>query len=373
MSTHLPENRFGVRRRRIRLTVWGASLFLLAAVNTTAFAASPVEVANFGSNPGNLKMLKYIPDGLTPSAPVVVVMHGCTQNARAFADGTGWIRLADKFGFALALPEQKQANNPLNCFRWFDSNHNRRDRGEALSIKQMVDTMKSAHDIDPKRIYVTGLSAGGAMTSAMLATYPDVFAGGGINAGLPYGCANNQTEATPCMLSGQPSGLPLGLPEAGSAGIPADLTLPSGLCDVLPLPICRGAAAHSISPSQWGDFVRHASSFTGPFPKVSIWHGSADATVSPVNATEEMQQWTNVHGIDPSSAVHDAVKTYPHQTFKNAAGDVVVETFSITGMSHGQPVDPGAAGDQCGTQGPFVIDKDICASFFIARFWGLAH
>lgn len=368
------------RGRRIAWQLWGTSaalLALLALASPQAFAAAPGEVTAFGSNPGNLQMFEYIPDGLPPSAPLVVVMHGCTQNAATFAKETGWIQLADQFGFALALPQQTQTNNFQSCFRWFDSNHNRRDQGEALSIKQMVDKMKLAHNIDPKRVYVTGLSAGGAMTSVMLATYPDVFAGGGINAGVPYGCANNLVDALQCLQSGQPGGLVIGLPGGVPGGTaaslnaaPASISVPPGLCLFFPaLPGCS-SGTHTISPSEWGDFVRHASNSSGPFPKVSVWHGSVDHTVNPVNETEEMQQWTNVHGIDPKSAAHDTVKGFPHQTFKDANGNVVVETYSITGMDHGQPVDPGT---QCGTADQFIPDEHICASFFIAKFWGLAH
>jgi poly(3-hydroxybutyrate) depolymerase len=133
--------------RRTRLRIWRALLLLLASASPQAFAASPVEVTDFGSNPGNLQMFKYVPDGLPSSAPLVVVIHGCTQNARTFASETGWIQLADKFGFALAMPQQTQTNNPQSCFRWFDSSQNKRDQGEALSVKQMVDKMKSVHNM----------------------------------------------------------------------------------------------------------------------------------------------------------------------------------------------------------------------------------
>jgi poly(hydroxyalkanoate) depolymerase family esterase len=372
------------RWRKIALCLWSTSVTLLASASPQALAATPVEVTNFGSNPGQLRMFEYLPDGLRSSAPLVVVMHGCTQDAATFANETGWIQLADRFGFALALPQQTQANNFNSCFRWFDSNHNRRDEGEALSIKQMVDKMKSTHGIDPRRVFVTGLSAGGAMTSVMLATYPDVFAGGGIDAGLPYGCANNQFEAFQCMMSGQPGGLIIGLPggpaDSSDGRAPINMPVPPTLCIVFPaLPVCSSSeisptfGTHRISPAEWGDFVRHASSFGGPFPKVSIWHGSADHTVSPVNEAEEMEQWTNVHGIDPRSGSHDVIKGFPHRTFRNANGDAVVETFRITGMDHGQPVDPGTGGDQCGTPGQWIINENICASFFMAKFWGLAH
>lgn len=350
--------------RAIVFRICSLSVVLVSA-SLQSFAATPVEVTEFGSNPGSLRMFKYIPDQVPDSAPLIVVMHGCRQNARTFARESGWIHLADKLHLALAMPEQTQANNLSNCFNWFQPNNITRDQGEAMSIKQMVDKMKLDHNIDSKRIYVTGLSAGGAMTSVMLATYPDVFAGGAIVAGIPYGCAKNLSDALQCMSTGHPSTSPVvGL------GPSVNVPLPPGFCLFFPL-LCPPSGGHTFTPDDWGTFVRQASNHPGPFPKVSIWHGSADTTVSPINSTEEMQQWTNVHGIDSMSAVHDTVKGFPHQTFKDANGNAVVETYSITGMSHGDPVDPGVAEDQCGTADQFIIDAHICSSFFIAKFWGL--
>jgi poly(hydroxyalkanoate) depolymerase family esterase len=354
------------------------SSFLLGG--SQAFAA-PVEVTNFGTNPGHLRMFKYVPSGLPASSPLVVVLHGCTQNARDYAAQSGWIELADRLNLALAVPEQSQSNNPRSCFNWFVVGHNRRGQGEALSIKQMVDKMKADHGIDPGRVFVTGLSAGGAMTSVMLATYPEVFAGGGIVAGLPYGCANDPTpfmatQALQCMSSGHPASLPglSGLPGMSTGFSPFMFPLPPGVCQLFPLPGCPSdtSAANGFTASELGDFVRQASSHNGPFPKVSIWHGSSDPTVSPVNASEEMLQWTNVHGVKAEPAVSDTVNGFPHHVFKDAAGKAVVETFSITGMGHGDPVDPGTGPSQCGTAAPFMLDTNICASMFIAKFWGLA-
>jgi poly(hydroxyalkanoate) depolymerase family esterase len=185
-----------------------ASLVLLLAMSPGAFATNVVAVSDFGSNPGNLSMFKYVPDKLPPSAPLVVVMHGCTQHAATFAKESGWTQLADGLRFALVLPE---TDKPLanGCFTWYQTSDATRDQGEALSIKQMVDKMKSDHDIDPKRVYATGLSAGGAMTSVMLAAYPDVFAGGAIVAGIPYGCAKTLIDGFQCMSTGHPSAGPL--------------------------------------------------------------------------------------------------------------------------------------------------------------------
>ena len=368
--------RFATAYRRMALAFFALSSLLATALQALA---APVEVTDFGSNPGRLRMFKYVPSGLPPSSPLVVVMHGCTQNARDYGAESGWIELADRLKLALALPEQSQSNNPRNCFNWFVIAHNRRGQGEALSIKQMVDKMKADHGIDSSRVFVTGLSAGGAMTSVMLATYPDVFAGGGIVAGLPYGCANDPspfmpTQALQCMSSGHPSSLPSpsGLP--GMSFPPFTFPLPPGVCQLFPLPICPSgaSAASGFTASELGDLVRQASSHNGPFPKVSIWHGSSDPTVSPVNASEEMLQWTNVHGVKAEPVVSDTVNGFPHHVFNNSAGKAVVETFSITGMGHGDPINPGTGPDRCGTAAPFVLDVNICASLFMAKFWGLA-
>ena len=95
-------------------------------------------ISNFGTNPGNLQMHAYIPDGLSSTPALVVALHGCTQNANSFDRGTGWSTLADRLGFGVIYPEQQTGNNPKNCFSWFLPNDTARDSGEALSIKQMM-------------------------------------------------------------------------------------------------------------------------------------------------------------------------------------------------------------------------------------------
>ena len=306
-----------------------AALVLLAALNA-APACAQTEVTGFGSNPGNLRMFKYVPGALPANAPLVVALHGCSQSAANYDAETGWQLFADRFRFALLLPQQQSANNSSTCFNWFEAGDISRGQGEALSIKQMVDRMTADHGITPSRIYVTGLSAGGAMTSALLAAYPDVFAGGAIVAGLPHRCATSQSAAFSCMNPGS-----------------------------------------DLSPAQWGDKVRASSTWSGPWPIVSIWHGDGDFVVRPINLTESMEQWTNVHGIDQTADVSDSVGGYPHKVYKNAAGQPRVETYVITGMGHGTPVDPGSGETQCGTAGAYMLDVNLCSSYYIARFFGL--
>jgi poly(hydroxyalkanoate) depolymerase family esterase len=308
------------------------------------------EVTSFGSNPGNIQMFKYVPQDLGTSPPLVVALHGCGQSATSYDDETGWVQLANKFHFVLLLPQQDQngINNPFKCFRWFDSTQNQRDKGEAFSIKHMIDTMlaDTSLNIDRKRVYVTGLSAGGGMTAVMLATYPEIFAGGAPIAGVPYGCTETPNDATTVC------GVSLSLP-----GIPSNTTM------------------KQLTPAEWGDRVRNASPRSaGPFPRVSIWQGTKDQVVDPQAEIELIKQWTNVLGVSQTPQVDVQFKTTRHQVFQDSAGKPMVEAFIVKDMAHGTPIDPGSAPDQCGTSAhdQFIIPAGICSSFFIAKFWGLA-
>jgi poly(hydroxyalkanoate) depolymerase family esterase len=290
------------------------------------------ETTGFGSNPGNLRMLTYLPKGQEGSPALVVVLHGCTQTAAGYDHGAGWSTLADRYGFALLFPEQQRANNPKTCFSWFQPGDTARGQGEALSIRQMVEHMACAHGIDRSRVYVTGLSAGGAMAAALLAAYPDVFAGGAIIAGLPAGAATNVQEAFETMFNGK-----------------------------------------TRSARQWGDLVRAASPHRGPWPRVSIWHGSADKTVTPMNAQELVKQWTDVHGLSHAEAETGTVDGYPRRVWRDSSGEALVEEYTITGMAHGTPLAPSATDHPHGASGPFLLDVGIASSYHIAAFWGLTR
>ena len=159
-------------------------------------ADSPLlETVDFGSNPGALRMFSFVPDHRQAVPALVVVLHGCGQTAAGYDLGAGWSTLAKHYGFALLMPQQQSSNNGNGCFNWFNPEDTARDSGEACSIRQMIARMELDVGIDGRRVFVTGLSAGGAMTSVMLATYPELFAGGAIIAGLPFGVATNMREA----------------------------------------------------------------------------------------------------------------------------------------------------------------------------------
>jgi poly(hydroxyalkanoate) depolymerase family esterase len=291
-----------------------------------------VEVTDFGANPGDLRMFAYAPGELRQKPGLVVVLHGCGQTAAGYDLGAGWSTLAKRYGFALLMPEQRPSNNAQGCFNWFNPEDTARGCGEAGSIRQMIARMVGDHGIDENSIYVTGLSAGGAMTSVMLATYPEIFAGGAVIAGLPFGVATNVREALNGMFQ-----------------------------------------SSSRSAGELGDLVRNASPHKGPWPKLSVWHGSADRTVNPANANEIVKQWLDVHHL-PSVPMSEAtVDGYPRQIWWNADGETIVESYTITDMAHGTPLGIADNDEHYGAQGAFLIEAGISSSYHIANFFGLTE
>jgi len=289
-----------------------------------------VETTEFGSNPGDLRMFSFVPEDLRPQPALVVVLHGGGQTAAGYDLGTGWSTLAKHYGFALLMPEQQPANNTQGCFNWFKPEDTRRSHGEACSVRQMIARMVREQKIDKHHIFITGLSAGGAMTSVMLATYPEVFAAGAVIAGLPYGVATNVREALSGMFQSP--------------------TRPS---------------------RELGDLVRNASKHRGPWPRVSVWHGSADRTVNPANADEIVKQWLDVHGLPADPMSEGMVDGYPRQIWWNAEGDTVIESYTITDMAHGTPLGTAENDERYGTTGAFLIEAGISSSYHIANFFGL--
>ncbi|WP_097948678.1 extracellular catalytic domain type 1 short-chain-length polyhydroxyalkanoate depolymerase [Streptomyces sp. ms115] len=304
-------------------------------VAAEARAAAALErVTSFGANPGGLNMYVYRPAALPANAPVVVALHGCTQSAQVYSDNAGLNTFADRHGFLVVYAETTTANNANKCFNWFQPGDTRRGQGEAASIRQMVAHAATAYGADTGRVQVTGLSAGGAMTSVMLAAYPDVFAAGAVVAGIPYGCGTDVVSAFGCMSPG------------------VDRT-----------------------PAAWAQAVRDAHpGFAGPWPRVAIWHGDNDATVAPRNADELRDQWTAVHGLGQTP---DRTSTIgPNSTRRSEylaadGGASVVEVNRVPGIGHGTPVDPGSGAEQCGATGTQHFIDSICSGYWITRFFGL--
>lgn len=301
----------------------------LRAVKPAAPSGSILrKLDQFGSNPGALTAWHHVPKHLPPAAALVVVLHGCTQTAGGYDAGSGWSDLAEDYGFVVLFPEQVRQNNANLCFNWFNTADTRRDEGEAMSIRQMIATVVAEHRIDERRVYITGLSAGGAMANAMLACYPDVFAGGAIIAGLPYAAASTVPEAFDRMR-GQ------GLPKTNALQ----------------------ASLHAAS--------RHE----GAWPTVSVWHGTSDNTVVPENAAAIVAQWRGVHVLPEQPTSSETFAKYSRSVWRDERGTDAIELYRIPGMAHGTPVD---ASTGYGRSAPFMLDVGVSSTVEIARTWGLA-
>ncbi|WP_254453456.1 PHB depolymerase family esterase [Siccirubricoccus sp. G192] len=323
--------------RRLGHAALGLSDAMQAALARTAMLGRVVEVSGFGSNPGALRMLAYAPPRLPAGRPLVVVLHGCGQDAAGFAADAGWLALAQRLGVALLLPEQGNANNRGRCFNWYRPADVRRGGGEAMSIRQMLRAAIGRYGSDPRRVFIAGFSAGGGMAAAMLAAYPAVFAAGGVVAGMPVGCAGTSLLALQQMH------------RAGGAWRSR-----RDLAD----------AVRAATPPRPGR----------PWPRLSIWQGGRDRTVDPANAEILAAQWSELHGCGAEPATEAEVAPGLRRlTWGRPGGKAArpaVELWRLARLGHGFPVDPRGAGG--GREGAWVVDAGLSAAQRMAEFWGIS-
>jgi poly(hydroxyalkanoate) depolymerase family esterase len=296
------------------------------AVDRPAERSRLVTLDDFGDNPGRLRMLAHLP-GSVVGRPLLVLLHGCGQDAAGFAVDSGWIELADRLRFPLILPEQDGANNVGRCFQWFCGGDTARDAGEAGSIAGGTRAAIRRFGADPKRVFIVGLSAGGAMAAAMLAAYPDLFAAGASVAGLPVGAARSTMQAIARMA----------------------------------------AAGPDQTPEEWAALVRAAApiGFAGPWPRLSVWQGQADKTVAPENGNLLATQWRALHGLTSPAAAERVRDGVVHRMWPKGTRPLV-EHWSLPQFGHAYPAGTGIA-----AAGHFVEPAPVDATVAIARFFGL--
>ncbi|KAB8166521.1 PHB depolymerase family esterase [Streptomyces sp. 3MP-14] len=290
------------RLRRLGLALLAAVLPTLAALLVAAppaQAATLTEIRDFGANPSNLGMHLYVPDTVQDEPPVLVAVHYCTGSGPAFYSGTQFASLADQYGFVVIYPS---ATREGQCFDVSSPQALTRNGGsDPVGIRSMISYVETHHNADPDRIFVTGASSGAMMTNVLLGNYPDVFQAGAAFMGVPFGCF------------------------ATTDGSGWNSQCANGQI--------------SRTPQEWGDIARAAyPGYTGPRPRMQLWHGTQDAILHHNNLGEEIKQWTNVLGVSQTPALTDSPQpNWTRTRYGNAGEQAPVEAISISGMGHDLP------------------------------------
>lgn len=257
----------------------------------------------------------YVPPGETGAPlPLVVMLHGCTQDPDDFAAGTGMDEAARRQGFLVLYPAQAQGANPQRCWNWFKHNHQQRGRGEPALLAGLTREVMSRYAVDPRRVYVAGLSAGGAMAAILGQTYPDLYAAVGVHSGLAAGAANDLPSALAAMKGGAP-----------------DLSVSKGLAGLPGLRPAAQAGASSRAPAGARGGV--------PVPTI-VFHGDQDRTVHPVNATHVIAACTGGAANDEAGPASQerarcpSGRSYTRRLHTDANGKPLAEHWVVHGAGH---------------------------------------
>ncbi len=296
----------------------GAALALLLALSTPLVAAGQWSGGNYRTWSGFLLYAPwiwpsrdyrlYLPDGLDPgiARPLLVLLHGCKQDPEGFAAGSRMNALADREGFLVLYPRQDAASNIERCWNWFDGFTQNR-LGEAAIIMGMVDEVAKRYPVDQHRIYVAGLSAGGAMAAILASCYADVFAAAAIHSGVAYKAATAPWNALAAL-------------EAGSRTAP-----------------------EAAGRDAW----KCSNSTQRPMP-VIVFQGDADERVRPINADQVVRQFAQMGDLADDGQDNDSVKAAPTATTREQqpgghaytvreyryGGTMLLLEYRIQGMAH---------------------------------------
>lgn len=283
--------------KTIAVAIAFASASLLC---TTAARAGMVQRETHGGR----EFRVYAPDGDVTGKPLVVVLHGCTQTADDVADASRMDALADEKGFVAVYPEQSSASGLNRCWEWWDAGNQRRDGGEPKEIADGVATIVDARRLDSERVYVAGISAGGAMSVILGATHPDRFAAIGVLAGVEYAGASALSGVYATSTGGGPD------------------------------PQTQGERAHAAM----GSFARVVPAL--------VFHGDADGVVAAINGEQVAAQWLRTNTIvlgdgtiaEPTTTEGEAGYAFTHTVHASKArGGSVVEHILVKGLGHAWP------------------------------------
>ena len=238
----------------------------------------------FSNGAGQRQYKLYVPAAYRGEPlPLIVMLHGCTQNADDFAAGTRMNEMAERQGFIVVYPNQPHTANHSACWNWFKPSDQLRDHGEPSLIAGITREVMTHYRVDAARVYVAGLSAGGAMADIMLKTWPDLYAAACVHSGLASGCAKDLPSALAAMKGGQ----------ALRSRVPAT--------PQRPLIVFHGDADKTVHPSNAADLLAafNASTTTvgAPGAMSSAPNGSRGATLQRLVASNgvEAESWS-IHG-----------------------------------------------------------------------------
>ena len=242
-----------------------------------------------------------------PLLPLIVLLHGCKQDAADFAAGTAMNALAETEKCLVLYPEQLSSANPMRCWNWFDAAHQARDTGEPHMIATLIQHILATHPADPSRVYIAGLSAGGAMAALMAGLYPELIAAVGVHSGLPAGAANDVVSAFSAMRRGaRPSGT-----AGGTAEGDAD-----GGAVVMPTIVFHGSADKTVNPDNGDQIIDAALAALG----------SAGITLQKVEQLADSPE-----GRDPAgNQQRDTLRT----VYSGAGGKSYVEHWAVDAGPH---------------------------------------
>ncbi|GLY38518.1 beta-xylanase [Amycolatopsis sp. NBRC 101858] len=278
-----------------------AAAIVLVITAQPASAATLTRVTGFGTNPSNLNMYTYVPDHVAARPALLVALHYCTGSASAVFNGYArdYVTAADQYGYVIVFPEATRSGQ---CFDVSSPQALTRGGGsDPVGILSMVGYAKQHYNVDPGRVFVTGFSSGAMMTNVLAAEYPDVFAAGSAFMGVPAGCfATTDGSSWNSQCSG-------------------------------------GQLVKTAQ--QWGDQARQMSGGqAGPYPRMQLWHGTADDTLRYPNFGEEIKQWTNLRGVSQTPSSSDAPQSGWTRTRYGATGtQAPVEGISVQGAGHALP------------------------------------
>jgi poly(hydroxyalkanoate) depolymerase family esterase len=306
-----------------------AGAVALAPATATA-AGAKLTSGDYSGSEGTVHYQLYVPSSYSPttSVPLVVALHGCTQTADGFRQLTRWDTLAEAKGFIVVFPEQDTGSNSLRCWNFFADSSMHRGSGDAARIAAVTSLVENTYDVDPHRVFVNGLSAGGGMASVMAATYPDYFAAIGIGSGCEY--------AATATCAGYQSADPTQASQAAYREM--------------------GVRAH-------------------PMPFIDF-QGDQDTTVPPVNADQRVQQWLLTNDLADDGVANHSVttkatsttsggsgsRTYAVSTYSDSAKHELGTRWVVHGMGHAwsggnasQPYSDPAGPDETGAMYDFFM------------------